>query len=233
MRNKFEEKVRNISAYDVFTVDSQLQKKVIDDLVLFLKTIKTEKNKAKQKQDEKTANNLFYMQCFINAIRCSLKMWIYLKEQKYVDAWHSLVDAQEYMYYSLKAGKDIEKSKLYLYKLKEREQVIFPKFKFVSSGSIIEGGKCSICGRDFNNCEHIEENLYCGSICKRIDYKRLEFTHLALVENPKDRGCIIEEFELDKKIYDWFTLKFKRNTNNIKEMEIKVCAYRVQQLDIF
>lgn len=232
MKNKFEEKVRNVRAYDVFTVDSQLQKKRIDDLVLFLKTIKIEKNKAKQNQDEKIANSLFYMQCFINAIKCSLEMWIYLKEQKYVEAWHSLVDAQEYICYSLKVGIDIEKSNLYLDKLKKREQEIFPKFKFVSSGSIIEGGKCSICGKDFNNCEHIEENLYCGSICKRVDYKIL-FTHLALVENPKDRGCIITEFESDGKKYDVFTL-LVRNTNNTdnKNMIFKSISYR-SILDIF
>lgn len=223
--------------HDLLVVDYQLQEEMVKVLELLLQKIKGIKKQAINNHDEKNANHLFYMQCCSNAIICSLKTWINLKNQKPVEAWHKLIDAQEYLYYALKVKINIPQITAYLNKLKNIEYANFPQFtRYLSASSIIEGGQCSVCGKDFDTCEHIEEMVYCGIACKRVNPKILECNHVALVENPEDRRCIITEFEMTKgKIYDYITLKFIRD-KKLSESEhaiMKAVIYSFKNLDVF
>ncbi|MCR4734720.1 MAG: hypothetical protein K5829_06950 [Treponema sp.] len=46
-------------------------------------------------------------------------------------------------------------------------------------------------------CDNIEEKLYYGSICKRVNVTDVDMNHMALVKNPKDRRCVITKFEIE------------------------------------
>ncbi|MFV2058660.1 MAG: hypothetical protein ACC707_19530 [Thiohalomonadales bacterium] len=95
------------------------------------------------------------------------------------------------------------------------EIALFPGWALYNSPGHTETiGKCSICGSAFTKCEHIENNIYMGQLCLRIDRKLIEADHSALVKNPKDRRCIMTKVSGDNgKMIDYFTWE---ETNDIK-----------------
>ena len=94
---------------------------------------------------------------------------------------------------------------------------------------------CSICNEPLETCEHIEDEIYLGSVCRRIRIADINIDHSAIVENPKDRRCIITEFELSPgKIHDYITLKFLRDGDTSKSEGTKMTAvlYNMNDLDL-
>ncbi len=68
-------------------------------------------------------------------------------------------------------------------------------------------GNCSICNKSFYECNHIENNIYCGKLCYRKNISNIKGNHVALVENPRDRRCIVTNYGHENSIIDSFTLE--------------------------
>lgn len=180
-----------------FTRSVQDQKGKIEECVDFIKLIKSCKEKAIKSKLEKNANNFFHLQCMINAMKSSLEMWVKVKDSRFEDAWRLLIDAQEYTEVALKIS-DYEGVRKLESTLKSIESVIFPNWNiYNSSGHTETIGKCSICHRNFALCEHIENKIYFGQLCQRVDKKIIKADHIALVKNPKDKRCIITQVTND------------------------------------
>jgi hypothetical protein len=104
------------------------------------------------------------------------------------------------------------------------EDAIFPSLSmYMSSGHTETIGNCSICGLKFLLCDHIENQIYMGRLCRRVGRKILKLNHVALVENPKDRRCIITQIsDMDGSMIDYFTRKIindrtdESDTNSMK-----------------
>jgi len=193
---------------EYFVRDIELQKAMVRELNDFLKEIKKYKYQAIENDDEKSANQLFHCQCVINASITSLSIWISLKENKHFDAWNYLIDSQEYLSYAIRSSNNGYGIDEFLQRLNKLEEIIFPGFPVYNSiGMLIKGGICSVCRQEFTECEHIEDNIYYGIVCKRVNVEDVEINHSAVVEIPKDRRCVITEFEFTPgKIYDYMSL---------------------------
>lgn len=195
--------------YNYLLRDSDLQREQIEILSKFKNKIKSIKYHFINEKDEVAANAFFHFQCVLNALIANFQIWIAIKENKYKESWDRLVDAQEYLEVAYRIDGDHYGIDELYQNLKDIERLIFPGYPLYNSGGFIEkGGKCSICGLRFRECEHLEGFVYMGKLCRKIERKFIKFDHQAMVKNPHDRRCTIEWISTDdgKKI-DYITWK--------------------------
>ena len=196
--------------------------------------MKEYKSQAIDTKDEHTANLLFHFQCMVNSMAASLRLWVSLKDKNYHDAWCNLVDAQEYIEVALKIA-DYPGIRNMETHLKAMEIALFPGWAlFNSPGHTETVGKCSICSAPFVQCEHIENQIYLGRFCQRVDRKIIEAHHSALVKNPKDRRCILTKISGDHgKMIDYFTWEETGEENkDDNNMYVEGVLLSFHQLDL-
>lgn len=204
---QFCKKIDEFQIYNKFTVSLSLKKIAIEDCKTFINYIKSMKYQAIQKNHSYEADQLFHMQCFLNSLLSSLKIWIFLEENDYKKAWDSLIDAKEYLNIASKINT-YEGIDNFLKHLEAIENSIFPQRKFYLSAAFTSSiGNCSICHKTFFECEHLENHIYCGQLCLRVNLEKIKANHVALVENPDDRRCIVTSYGQGKSIIDSFTLE--------------------------
>ncbi|EMI72611.1 hypothetical protein [Leptospira noguchii] len=234
---KYNELLQSIKAFDCLVRDSDLQKEKIFELQKLLVEMKFYKLQAQQISDEVSANRFFHFQCVLNSQIASLKMWISLKGTNYEDAWNHLIDAQEYLEYSLKTPEQGTGLVEYKNRLESIEKNIFPGFPLYNSiGLIVKGGICSICGEPIECCDHLEDEIYWGRVCKRVAIESFEVTHTALVEKPKDRRCTIKSIEAENGLMrDYMTWKLldERIETSPESFTLKATLFSLKILDIF
>jgi hypothetical protein len=203
-----------------FTSLKRLQKEKIKEIESEILKIKQYKNYAISQKVENEANQLFQMQCILNAVKSILSLWIEVKDSNFGKAWNLLIDDYEGIRFIEALLISIENS-------------IFPSFSYLSRSCITTIGNCSICKDDFNLCNHIENEIYMGKLCQRTDKKIIECDHLAIVENPKDRRCIITEYsDKDGNIIDKFTGRISgKKDNNFQGIHAKGSVVTLYSLD--
>lgn len=207
IHSKFCEAINKLQIYNNYTVSLELKKTAIENCIHFIKFIKNEKYKAIRNQNSTIANQLFHMQCVLNCILSSLKIWLYIDNNQFKNGWDSLIDAYEYLFIAKKINEyegllNLEKH------LNSIENCIFPKRKIYLSAAFTSTiGSCSICNKDFHECNHIENNVYCGQLCYRTNISNIKGNHVAFVDNPKDRRCIVTSYGQENSIIDSFTLE--------------------------
>lgn len=233
IRNDFCHFIESCSKYTFYTRAKDLQHEKIIECQDYIKIIKQYKYEAMSWKEEYMANQLFHMQCIVNAFMSFLLMWVHIKEEKFNDSWISLIDAYEYVAIALKID-NYESIQQFQTHLKAAEKSLFPNWKFYTSSSFTETiGKCSICAQIFTECNHLENEIYMGSLCIRVDRKMIKMDHVSFVENPRDRRCIITtKSDDDKNNIDRFTLKTigKVTSENI---HFQAIAFHKPNLDIF
>lgn len=197
LQNRYLEAGDNWCRHNVFTRSSNLQQSLVLECENLLPKIKAFKRAAQSESMEEMANKCLHMQCMTNALKASLSMWVLLKADKHVESWGLLVDAQEYVGIARQI-EDYEGARLLSEKLTSIEHAVFPSWGLYSSPGFTETiGNCSVCGLGFIKCDHIEGHVYCGSYCRRINRKIVNMDHSALVEEPRDRRCIINTLSND------------------------------------
>lgn len=201
--------VKEAARFAFLVRDAQLQLEQINTLSALKARFRRFKYGAIKAGDEEGANVFFHMQCGLNAQISFLRMWIQLKEGEYYKAWDSLIDAQQYVSLAMRAAKGGIGFDDFLERLKRTEDVVFPGYSVYNSwGVLIQGGECSICGKPFGECEHIEGLVYWGRLCCRVRPGFVEMDHVAIVDEPHDRKCIITEITTDDGYYrDYMTWK--------------------------
>lgn len=217
-----------------FTSSKRRQENKVKEIDAEISKIKQYKGYAISQKAEEEANQFFHMQCMLNAIKSILSLWIEVKDSNYRKAWDVLIDGQEYIKVALKIN-DYEGVRFIEELLINIEKSIFPRTPlYLSSGHIETIGKCSICKNNFNLCDHIENKIYMGQLCQRIEKKIIKCDHVALVKNPKDRKCIItERSDEDGNMIDNFTGEIcgKRQNDNLEGMQIEGSCLTLSSLD--
>jgi hypothetical protein len=213
----FRDFVDSCGKLNYFTRSKELQSQKVQECEEFILQIKSYKSQAVHFDSEPMANEFFHMQCVVNALKSVLNMWLALKDESYQKSWSYLIDAQEYTCIGLKV-KEYEGILNFQQQLIDIESAVFPSWALYNSSGAIESiGNCSICTENFLHCEHIENEIYFGSLCQRIDRKILEVDHVAVVETPRDKRCIITKTsDDDRNMIDYFTL-LKTGENKNKE----------------
>jgi hypothetical protein len=162
-------------------------------------------------------------------------MWITLKNSEFKESWNHLIDAQDYISIAIKID-DYEGVRNLQKKLESAEQSLFPNWALYASPSFVEKiGKCSVCGESFISCEHIENEVYMGKLCLRVDREIIRVAHAALVKNPRDKRCIITEIsDDDGNTLDNFTReKTGKKVENSEGMNVSVALFSISTLDVF
>lgn len=190
--------VREAEKFGYLVRDAALQQEQVDILIRLKNRIKAFKYGAIKAGDERSANILFHLQCGLNAQISFLTMWILLKKEDYYAAWDTLIDAEEYISMAMRAADGGFGLEEFMNRLRRVEDAVFPGYRVYSSwGATIKGGKCSICKKPFSDCNHIEGFVYWGQLCVRVKWETVEVNHIAMVEEPRDRRCIITELTTD------------------------------------
>ncbi len=144
--------------------------------------------------DEDSANAMLGFQCAASALIGELKMWIALKEDRAHDAWTCLVAAQHSAEAALRAHPATGELEKYAKRLAAIEAVVFPPQTFTSAGAVITYAECSICGKEYGECEHVMGRAYMGTFCAKI-IKNSRVKEVSVVDEPADKGCRITSVE--------------------------------------
>lgn len=214
----YNEFIDECSDLNFFTRSKRLQKEILPKIDEYIVKIKQYKNQAIKHNVEREANLLFHFQCMLRALQSSLSVWIEIKDENYLDAWRYLVDAQEYKDIALKIEDHVGVRNLED-RLKKMEGTLFPPWGLYNSAGFSESiGDCSICTTAFGKCDHIENVIYLGRICRRVNRKFIKANHTAMVKNPRDRRCIITKISDDNgKMIDNFTLEISGDKNTVTD----------------
>jgi hypothetical protein len=177
---------------------SELQEQAIRGIEQFLTGLGACRADCVRASDESAASRILSMELALAGVRSELVMWLKLKGEDPEEAWDQLIGAQN----SIEAaavvrrqlGEDATGLDNLLKKLLFVERFVFPPQMFNSVGGIVSRRECSICRRDYSDCEHIAGRAYMGQLCHTIvaDFEQLH--EISIVDNPADKRCRITHF---------------------------------------
>ena len=200
--------IDDCASHNVHARATALQEQKLAEIPPRIAQMKGYKAQAIARQDEGQANLFFHFQCMLRSMESSLQVWLAVKDGKPEKGWTHLVDAQEYKDVAL-LTHDVEGVRAHERQLLAMEHALFPHAPLFNSAGFVESiGNCSICAAPFSTCDHIENFVYMGRLCRRVNRKFIEATHAALVKNPRDRRCVITKSSNDAgRMIDRFTLE--------------------------
>jgi hypothetical protein len=178
------------------TRDSGLQKEACTKLQDPLVQIKAEKEFAKASGDEDYANLLLGCECVADALISEISMWVLLKQGRPDEAWDALVAAQSNLTSAMKAHEGFARLDDNIRRLDAIERLVFPPQLFLSSGMIVKSQICSICGEEYEDCEHVNGRPYMGKFCI-VSLIPSAVDHVAIVDKPANKRCRILKFSTE------------------------------------
>ena len=208
--NRFLELAQNCERFCFITIDVKLKKKSINKLNSFKKEVLNLKKKSISLKKEKYANNLLSIEFMINSILNELNMWLSLEEKEFDKAWDFLIDSQLSCKNSLQSKDDLvlnfegRHKKLFLL-----ERFLFPHQVFLSPGILVGNSKCSICNKNYDDCEHVVGKAYMGKLCHRI-LKDVKLNEISIVKEPANKHARVLNFSEKGVQIDKMTFKKKK-----------------------
>ncbi len=187
------ETIRECERFLFITRCSDLQRRALDAINRDSEDVSKIKVRAIEKGDELYANVLLGMECVTVAIASELRMYLALKAQDPDAAWDHLVDAQNALAAASRVDEGFKHCRIRWEKLRAFENVVFPFQMFMSVGTIVKKIECSICGGDYDECEHLIGLPYMGKLCGSI-VTSADLDHIAIVEEPADKRCRVMTF---------------------------------------
>ena len=174
-----------------------------------LETLKAKANVLKAEaitaEDEDSANQLLSLENMVQGLVSELQMWVDLKDDNPNAAWNALMNAQS----SIRTAMQAHDLASYLAPLVERlyalEQLLFPPQIFFSAGMVIRQSSCSICGREYGDCEHVKGRVYMGRMCAR-EIREAEVREVSVVDSPASKLCrafIISDEGITRDVMTW------------------------------
>lgn len=173
--------------------DRKLQEQAIVATKQFLERVEQMRLAAIGMQNEPEANELLGLSMTLKALASELGVYVLLKADQAEDAWDRLIDAQDQIAAAARASKAIPNLGKKFDHLRSLESALFPPQNFLSAGLIVRRHECSICGTDYQDCDHIVGKPYMGRFCAVI-LKEVSADHIAFVDAPADRRCRVISF---------------------------------------
>jgi hypothetical protein len=137
---------------------------------------------------EDTANCSLALEYVLSAVIEELRMWIALKEDRTSAAWDRLVDSQMAIHNAFLAHQIAQQFEGYPTHLATLETVLFPPLMFMSAGMTAKRCEFSICGADYDECDHILGRPYMGKLCHRI-IRAARIEEVSFVPDPANKHC--------------------------------------------
>jgi len=204
---EFIEVIRECEKFCFMSRGKEFQQEAVKKLTTFKQKVTSLKEQMIKVKDEDSANTMLSLENLIDAIINELEMWIALKEDNPNKAWDFLINAQSAVRTTAQAHSiaiDLN-AEGYANKLHLLEKVLFPSQMFFSPGFIIEKAKCSICGKEYGECEHIVGKAYMGKMCYKIITKIKEVKEVSIVEEPANKHARILQFTDEGVTRDFMT----------------------------
>lgn len=171
----------------------ELQEQACSELAEALAAITAEKQRAIEAEDENYANMLLACECVASALAAEIRMWMLLKSEEPDAAWDQLVTAQMASVDAVRAHEVFSHLKRYVQRLEAVERLVFPPQVFISSGFVVKSQECSVCGWEYEECDHLVGKPYMGKFCYIIA-RDLEIDHVSIVNCPADKRCRVQKF---------------------------------------
>lgn len=156
-------------------------------------TVISQLDKVKAEALRHKRNSIFIETRKFHVLSHLSRFWEFVLHEEYYKSWCSLQDALDNLRNVKRfSAHDSTLVDFLEVQLKAIESV-YPYQLFSSTGIIFEGCNCSICGEDIDSfeCCHIQGELYDGEIAIGIVQNIKKFDHLALVEHPEDKRCVV------------------------------------------
>jgi len=204
---EFNEVTRECGKFCFMSRGKEYQQEAIKKLTTLKQKATSLKERMIKVKDENPANTMLSLEKLIDAMITELEMWIALKEDNPNKAWDFLINAQSAVRTAAQAHSiaiDLD-AEGYANKLHILEKLLFPPQIFFSLGVIIENAECSICGKDYRECEHIVGKAYMGKMCYQIITKIREMKEVSIVEEPADKHARMLQFIDDRVTRDFMT----------------------------
>lgn len=193
---RINEAISECESFLFITRCSNLQREALDSIQERSKEVARAKVQAIEEDNEKYANILLGLQCATAALSSELRMYLALKDEDPDAAWDHLIDAQNALATAVRAHEGFKHCSIRWERLQKFEEVVFPLQVYTSVGTIVHVLECSICGEDYEQCQHLAGLPYMGQMCSTI-VTSAELDHIALVETPADKRCRIQTFSLE------------------------------------
>lgn len=210
---EFNERVKESKIFLSIARDSELQQEACENLESALSEIAQEKQIAVENNNEDYANLLLGCEFAAQSLLHELKMWLLLKQEKPEEAWNHLVDAQMKATSAARAHDYFSYLEHHRHCLEIIEKIVFPPQVFVSLGVIIHEQECSICGEDYDECEHVAGKPYMGEFC-HVMIKDASADHLSIVDTPADKHCRVTSVYVDGGSRNRMTWKIEKSDEN-------------------
>ncbi|WP_145600559.1 hypothetical protein [Yersinia frederiksenii] len=226
------------------TTSNRIIKQWIDKLPQYIDAFKAYKYQAIEigGSYEHSADSFLYMQCFSSSLKSLYSVVFNIKTEDNHKAWTSLIDAYDYLSvceafvrkYPPIDDVHVNGLKYMIELCKSWENVFFPKSPYFNSTGMKETlGTCSVCSSDFLTCCHIEGDIYLGRYCRRIDRKIISIDHVALVERPRDKRCLITTRHDDNGfLIDFFSRERIENEKDPKPDTYQSIIFSLNQIDL-
>jgi len=146
-------------------------------------------------------NDLYLLHLYADLILSHIAFWQNILDGKFSASWGKLQDILDILRILKRFSSiNLDQSE---YRALELEK-LYPYRIFFSIGAVAEKYECSICQLDMHSddCPHIKGQLYRGQMARAIARKITEVDHLAMVDHPEDKRCVVvypddgEEFKL-------------------------------------
>jgi hypothetical protein len=183
-QKEYDEIVKDCQRFCFATRAKEFQLQACEKLAELKERASKIKNEVIASIDNDSANCMLSFEEMINALINELKMWVALKDDDPNSAWGFLVNAQHATRTAMQAHETANHLESYVKRLHALEQLLFPPQLFVSVGLVIENSKCSICGQQYGECDHVKGKAYMGKMCVRIIEKIQEFKEISIVKEP-------------------------------------------------
>jgi hypothetical protein len=153
--------------------------------------IVAKEQEATTEADEAYLNDLYVLDKYVCFLATYGELWQKIINQEFADSWCSLQDALGLLRL-LKRFSTIDIN-FFESQLTELEQV-YPYNVFFSSGMVVAGLECSLCGFDIDSdeCLHLRGQLYRGRMATAVVQKILRLDHVGLVTHPADKRCVMK-----------------------------------------
>lgn len=204
---EFDEVISSTKNVAFLSIGIEIQKNEIEFIKKCRSLLSNSKTQFQLKFLEDEANTIFLIENTLLAIQNEIQMLVNFKEDKMDEAWENLVKAQTTFSSVIRNYPENQKPDTkYLERLSAYEKLLFPKIFFQSAGSIVKKSHCSICKKEYGECDHLKGKLYNGELCCRIITEQ-ELEEISIVENPANKLCRILTFKRGGITIDLLTLR--------------------------
>jgi hypothetical protein len=203
---KFNTRVKEAQRFAIFVRGREFQESAISNLENLIAEIETLKQSSINLADEDNANGFLALELIARGLQKEILCYVKLKSDDAGAAWDALADCERNIRNAMSAHRLADHLSNYVARIQALQELLFPKQRFFSMGCRVESSICSICGSEYDECEHIVGRPYMGQLCAQI-VKRMTMAEVSLVENPSSKLCRVTSFSEDREDIDILTLR--------------------------